>query len=119
MPAMASTNVISSVLGRAVDSVAGGADTGVPCLAVHDDVLNTLTPADVDYTQLQVDLHGALHVAHAGELGAAVTNDGTFAVQVDGAALTQLTWSPHPRCGTTLQAQQCWLNNACNPLAIP
>jgi len=92
---MASTNVISSVLGRAVDSVAGGTDIGVPCLAVRDDVLSTLTPADGDYTPLRVDSQGALHVTHAADSGSgSVTNDGTFAVQVDGTALS--TWPPSP-----------------------
>jgi len=60
---MASVNVISSVLGRTVDSAAGGTDTGVPCLAVRDDVLSTLTPADGDYTQLRVNSEGALWVS--------------------------------------------------------
>lgn len=46
----------------AVDDVAGATDTGTLALAVRDDALTTLTPADADYTQLRVDSTGALWV---------------------------------------------------------
>lgn len=49
-------------LGKAVDAVAGGSDTGVALLAVRDDSLSTLTPVDGDYTHLRVSSTGALHV---------------------------------------------------------
>jgi hypothetical protein len=49
-------------LGKAVDSAAGATDTGVAVLAVRDDTLSTLTPAEGDYTQLRVDANGALQV---------------------------------------------------------
>jgi hypothetical protein len=52
--------------GKAVDSAAGGTDTGVAMLAVRDDSLATLTPADGDYTHLRVNSQGALHVTGAG-----------------------------------------------------
>lgn len=48
-------------LGKAVDAVQGGTDTGVAALVVRDDVLSTLTPADGDYTVLRVDSQGRLH----------------------------------------------------------
>lgn len=46
-------------LGKAIDSVPGATDTGVAALAVRDDALATLTPADGDYTHLRVDSTGA------------------------------------------------------------
>lgn len=49
-------------LGKAVDAVAGASDVGVAALAVRDDALSTLTPADGDYTRLRVDSEGALWV---------------------------------------------------------
>lgn len=68
----------------AVNAVAGATDTGTLALVVRDDSLTTLSEADGDYTQLRVSSTGALHVTGN------VTNAGTFAVQVDGAALTAL-----------------------------
>lgn len=50
-------------LGKAVDSAAGGTDTGMAALAVRDDSLSTLTPADGDYAPLRVNSTGQLHVA--------------------------------------------------------
>jgi hypothetical protein len=47
-------------LGKAVDGVAGATDTGVLALAVRDDSLATLTPADADYTQLRTTSQGRL-----------------------------------------------------------
>jgi len=57
VPGTAATN-----LGKAVDSVAGATDTGVAILAIRDDALTTLTPADGDYVPLRVSSTGALHV---------------------------------------------------------
>jgi hypothetical protein len=76
-------------LGKAVDAVAGASDTGVLALAVRDDTLATLTPADGDYTQLRVTSTGQLHVGGtvlsaiqtAVEGSLTVDNAGTFAVQ--------------------------------------
>ncbi len=45
-----------------VDDAAGGTDAGAVMLAVRDDNLTTLTPADGDYTTLRVGSTGALHV---------------------------------------------------------
>jgi len=50
-------------LGKAVDSALGATDTGVAALAVRDDALSALTPADNDYTNLRVNSTGALWVA--------------------------------------------------------
>jgi hypothetical protein len=52
-------------LGKAVDSAAGGTDTGVAMLAIRDDALTTLTPVDGDYVPLRVSSTGALHVTGA------------------------------------------------------
>lgn len=53
-------------LGKAVDAVAGASDTGVAVLAIRDDSLSTLTPADGDYVPLRVSSTGALHVTGGG-----------------------------------------------------
>lgn len=77
----------------AVDTAAGGTDSGFLSLVVRDDALSTLTPADGDYTQMRVDSTGRLwcNVANTVTVAShAVTNAGTFAVQVDGDALTSL-----------------------------
>lgn len=145
----------ATALGKAIDSAVGGTDTGVAMLAVRDDALTTLTPADGDYVPLRTDSTGALHVrisagsvagviedaaSAGGEEGIlllavrrdtaasssgtdgdfstlntdstgrlhvnvgntinvashAVTNAGTFATQVDGAALTALQLIDNP-----------------------
>lgn len=52
----------ATALGKAIDSVAGATDTGVALLAVRDDALTTLTPADGDYAPIRVDSTGAVHV---------------------------------------------------------
>lgn len=49
-----------------VDDAAGGTDTGTLTLAVRDDSLTTLTPADGDYVPLRVSSTGALHVTGGG-----------------------------------------------------
>jgi len=55
-----------SQLGKAVNAVAGGTDTGVAALAVRDDALSALPVADGDYTHLRVSSTGALHVTGGG-----------------------------------------------------
>ena len=64
------TSVIAGVgatnLGKARDSALGATDTGVMALAVRDDTLTTLTPADGDYVPLRVSSTGQLHVTGAG-----------------------------------------------------
>lgn len=71
------------------------ADTNVGTLAltIRDDALTTLTETDGDYSGLRVDSTGRLwvNVSNTVTVAAhAVTNAGTFVVQVDGAALTAL-----------------------------
>ena len=75
------------------DAVHGSGDKGVMALVVRNDSLAALAGADGDYAPLQVNASGALYVAVSGSVTVgshAVTNAGTFAVQVDGDALTAL-----------------------------
>jgi len=58
--------VAATSLGKARDSALGATDTGVMALAVRDDTLTTLTPADGDYVPLRVSSTGQLHVTGAG-----------------------------------------------------
>lgn len=53
-------------LGKAVDSASGATDTGVAVLAIRDDSLSALTPAEGDYVHLRVSSTGALHVTGGG-----------------------------------------------------
>lgn len=73
-------------LSKAVDSVAGAADSGLPLLAIRDDALTTLTPADGDYVRLRTDSQGALWIAIPS--GTIINTD---AVHVDDAAFTIAT----------------------------
>ncbi len=72
-------------LGKAVDDVAGGTDTGVAALVVRDDALTTLTPVDGDYTTLRVDSTGALWVNTGGSTDPSnvVADDSAFTVGTD------------------------------------
>ena len=67
-------------LGKAIDTAAGGTDTGVGVLAIRDDALGTLTPSEGDWNALRVDSTGALWVN--------VTNVNS---QTDDAAFTAAT----------------------------
>lgn len=85
-------------LGKAVDSVAGATDTGVAVLAVRDDSLSALTPADGDYTPLRVSSTGALHVTGGGggtqynvDSASTGTDTGTLSLAIRDDALTTLT----------------------------
>jgi hypothetical protein len=49
-------------LGKAQDSVGGATDTGIAPLAIRDDSLSTITPAEGDYATLRVNSTGALWV---------------------------------------------------------
>lgn len=64
--------------GKAIDSVAGGTDTGVAVLAVRDDALTTLTPVDGDYVPLRTSSTGALHVNVASGGIAGIADDAAF-----------------------------------------
>lgn len=90
IPGTAATN-----LGKAIDSAVGGTDTGVALLAMRDDTLSSLTPAEGDWVQLRVNANGALHVTGSAgstqysEDAAHTTGDtltGAGVVRVDSAA---------------------------------
>ena len=75
----------NSSIVKAEDAVHSSGDAGVMALVVRNDTLAALAGTDGDYAPLQVNASGALYVASHD-----VTNAGTFAVQVDGDALTAL-----------------------------
>lgn len=89
VPGVAATN-----LGKAEDAAAASADVGVVALAVRRDSAVVGSDTDGDYSTLNVDANGKLWVNAGGVTltvaSHAVTNAGTFATQVDGAALTAL-----------------------------
>lgn len=78
---------------RAEDAAHASGHTGIPALSVRQDTAAALAGTDADYQPLITDASGRLHVnvGNTVTVGShAVTNAGTFAVQVDGAALTAL-----------------------------
>lgn len=80
-------------LGKAEDAAHNHSDTGVFVLAVRRDVADAGAGTDGDYASLNVDSTGRLWCNVSNTLTVAshaVTNAGTFAVQVDGSALTAL-----------------------------
>lgn len=86
-------------LGKAEDAAHTTADTGVLALAVRRDTAAVGSDTDGDYSTLNVDASGRLHVnvGNTVTVGShAVTNAGTFAVQVDGSALTALQVIDNP-----------------------
>jgi len=93
-------------LGKAEDAAHTTGDTGVMALAVRKDSAAASSGTDGDYEPLSTDSTGQLrvNVGNTVTVGShAVTNAGTFAVQVDGAALTalQLIDDPVATLGTT------------------
>lgn len=72
-------------------------DTGTIALTIRDDALTTLTEADGDFSGLRVSSVGALWTTFTNTT-IAVTNAGTFAVQVDSSSL--------PTGAATLAEQQ-------------
>jgi hypothetical protein len=88
----------ATALGKAIDSAVGATDTGVAVLAIRDDSLSALTPAESDYVPLRVNSTGALHVTGGGggtqyavDDVASATATGTAALAVRDDALTTLT----------------------------
>lgn len=65
-------------LGKAVDSAGGATDTGVAALALRDDALSALTPAEGDYTRLRVDSTGALWVNTGSSNTNVIQDDSAF-----------------------------------------
>lgn len=83
----------ATTIAKAEDAAHASGDVGVPALAVRRDSAAVGSGADGDYSTLNVDSSGRLwcNVANTVTVGShAVTNAGTFAVQVDGSALTAL-----------------------------
>ena len=81
----------------AEDVAAQAADKGIAVLAVRRDADTSLVGTDNDYANLQVDANGYLKVEIFDGGGShTVDNAGTFAVQVDGAALTALQLIDNP-----------------------
>lgn len=83
----------------AEDAAHVSADTGTLALAVRRDTAAVGSGTDGDYSTLNVDSTGRLHVnvGNTVTVGShAVTNAGTFATQVDGAALTALQLIDNP-----------------------
>lgn len=88
----------ATALGKAVDDVAGATDTGVAVLAIRDDTLAALTPADGDYVPLRVNSTGALHVTGGGggteyavDTALGATPTGSLAIAIRDDALSALT----------------------------
>ena len=80
-------------LGKAEDAAHASGDVGVMALSVRQDTAAALGGLDADYQPLITDASGRLHVNVGNTVTVAshaVTNAGTFATQVDGAALTAL-----------------------------
>lgn len=85
-------------IGKEADSVAGSTDTGIPPLAIRDDSLSSLTPAEGDYVPIRVNSTGALHVTGGGggtefnvdDAGGA-TDAGSAMLVIRDDALTTLT----------------------------
>lgn len=76
-----------------VDAAAPAAPTGATFVMERDDALSALTEIEGDWTNPRASANGALWVSVDGTVTVgshAVTNAGTFAVQVDGNALTAL-----------------------------
>jgi hypothetical protein len=92
---------------KAEDVASQADDKGMVVLGIRDDTLNARSGTEGDYEFLHTDANGALWVRHTSDAitvsSHAVTNAGTFPVQVDGAALTalQLIDDPVATLGTT------------------
>lgn len=83
----------ATTIAKAEDAAHSSGDVGVPALTVRQDTAAALSGTDADYQPLITDSSGRLHVnvGNTVTVGShAVTNAGTFATQVDGAALTAL-----------------------------
>lgn len=74
-------------LGKAIDSASGGTDTGIAVLAVRDDALTTLTPADGDYVPLRVNDQGALHIVSTGGASGTEYTEGSTDATITGTAI--------------------------------
>ena len=75
----------AAALHKVVDSAAGATDSGLAALAVRDDALAALTPADGDYVYLRVNANGALWVEDVNGAGSGPSkdDDSAFSIGVD------------------------------------
>ena len=113
------TSVIAGVgatnLGKARDSALGATDTGVMALAVRDDTLTTLTPADGDYVPLRVGSTGKLHVTDANitacNTGAVVISSGTVTTVSTVTNLAQMG-------GTALSMDEGTVDTGCQRVTL-
>jgi hypothetical protein len=81
----------SANLGKAEDVAHGTGNVGIEILAVRRDTPVVGSDTDGDYSTVNVDANGRVYVnVHDGGNSITVDNGGTFAVQVDGNALTAL-----------------------------
>jgi hypothetical protein len=81
------------ITGVVEDAASAGGEEGVLILGVRRDTAASSSGTDGDFSTLNLDSTGRLHVnvGNTVTVGShAVTNAGTFAVQVDGSALTAL-----------------------------
>lgn len=74
-------------LGKAVDSAAGGTDTGVVGLNIVDAALTAITPVDGDYAPTRVDANGALHMNMSYKLDSTNDRIGIEAVATGGSSV--------------------------------
>lgn len=87
------------VAGVVEDAASAGGEEGILMLAVRRDTAASSSGTDGDFSTLNTDSTGKLHVNVGNTVTVAshaVTNAGTFAVQVDGAALTALQLIDNP-----------------------
>lgn len=68
LPGMDADTSLLSAATQAIDTAVGSTDRGVVVVAVRDNALTTLTPAEGDAAPLRVDTNGALWVQLAGAL---------------------------------------------------
>ena len=103
-------------LGKAEDAAHSSGDTGVFMLAVRSDTAAATGQTDGDYTALVTDSTGRLWCNVSNTLTVAshaVTNAGTFVVQVDGTALTHLS-----NTATSLAVIDDWDNAASDGASV-
>lgn len=103
-------------LGKAIDSVAGATDVGVPALAIRTDSPSTITPANNDWTALRTNANGKLWITggviedQAHTDGETLVGNGfrrfTTYASSNGSALSAGEWS----AGTADNSGAIWVN---------
>jgi hypothetical protein len=87
--AVSCTNCSGSGVSVNEDVASADAHPGTPAYTVRNDTVTGATTTDGDYQPIKSDSAGRIYVTGTGGVFS-VTNAGTFAVQVDGSALTAL-----------------------------